>query len=152
MKKLVLLTLLISLSAVSFVTGQTKQSQQEMFQANYNTTKSIVQSMQFQFIGEVVFNREKRELIDSETNKLTFNKLNVSGKTASLQSFNKTISLEGKLQNYKLCHNNEKYEVTIQFQLGNEEYQIVINKLGKAFLSLMASNNNITQLGRIERI
>ncbi|GGW63534.1 hypothetical protein DFQ11_102237 [Winogradskyella epiphytica] len=152
MKKLVLLTLLISLSAVSFVTGQTKQSQEEMFQATYNNSKSLVISKQFQFISEAVFNDEKRQLVDGKTNRLKFNKAKVSGKLASFSSFDKTVNLDGRLKNYKSSFNDAKYEILILFNIGTDEYQIKINKIGKAFLSLNSGNNNITQLGRIERI
>lgn len=155
MKKLILLFLLVSVSSSHFSNAQAKDSEKKKFQATYNNSKVIAQSQNFNFIGETVFNGEKRERLNSNINTIKINKDEISGSITAFESTNYMLTLTGAIENYKISFDDEKQLVAITFKVKTEaqflEVKIDIKPNGNAILTTPSGNyNNISWIGRIK--
>ena len=150
MKPLVLLVILFSFSAISFCSAQTKTSQKEIFQATYNSSKALVETQTYQFIGEVVLENKKREKLDRNSNTVTVNKSQISGQIVSLSQVNKRLYFNGVVEEYQVSFNDDKQQISIEFRVNKDEVSIAIKPNGKAFLTVSSGNGiNISQVGFI---
>ncbi len=157
MKKLVLIALLFSLSATTFVTAQSKQTQREVFATTYHNTKALINSQQFLYVGEMVYNNETREVLNDEINTLIINKSEVSGKVVSIKSDKKTVNVTGKIENYNVSFNDQKQEVNISFNVntGNKRatLNIEVKPNGNAFLTVSSAGvENISWTGKLKNL
>lgn len=156
MKKLILLAILFSLSVTTFTCAQAKVTQEEMFQATYNSSKAIVETQQYNFIGEMVYSNKNREKLSSDSNTITINKTYVTGKMISLSNENKSFDVNGTIENYKVSFDDEKQHVAIQFNVKTTaqtlEFFIDIKPNGNAFLTVSSGNYNaISWVGKIKK-
>ena len=151
MKKLVLLVAIFSLSACFYGHSQSTTTQKEDFEATYQNMKSIVDSGHFRYLGHAVYENRNRKLIDTSKNQLEITPTSV---TAHLEGLDMKVYevKAGKTSNYKVSHDNATQTVEINFNIGADEFQIVVKRNGKAFLTLRSTVNNIQQTGVIERI
>ncbi|WP_296385219.1 DUF4251 domain-containing protein [Winogradskyella sp.] len=151
MRKLILLVILFSLSATTFSYAQTKTSQKEKFQTTYNSSKALVKSQAFQYIGNVVYNNKKRERLDSNTNTISINKSKASGQVKSLSNLNKTFDLDGEIEDYMVSFNDDNQRISIEFSVNQYNVFIDIKPNGNAFLTVSSgANNTISWTGRIK--
>jgi len=155
MKKLVLLTILFSLSVSTYTCAQIKETQKEKFQITYKSSKAIVETQHYNFVGEMVYNNKKREKLSNDSNTVSINKSEISGKVISLQSENKSFGLNGAIENYKASFDDDKQNIRIQFNVKttsrNIEVFIDIKPNGNAFLTVSSGNfNTISWTGKIK--
>lgn len=151
MKHLVLLVILFSFSATSFCSAQTKGSQKEIFQANYNSSKALIETQTYQFVGEVVLENKKREKLDRNSNTLAVNKSQISGQLESLSQVNKRLDFKGAIEKYQVSFNDDKQQISIEFRVNQHQVSIAIKPNGKAFLTVSSDNGiNISQVGFIK--
>ncbi len=151
MKNLVFLVILFSFSATTFCTAQTKAAQKEKFQATYNSSKALVQTQTYQFVGEVAFQNNKREKLDSDSNTVTVNKSQISGQVVSLSQVNKRFDFHGSVEKYQVSFNDDKQQISIEFNVNKDHVVIAIKPNGKAFLTVSSGNGvNISQVGFIK--
>jgi len=150
MKHLVLLVILFSFSATTFCFAQTEVSQNEKFQATYNSSKALVETQTYQFIGEVVLENNKREKLDRNSNTVTVNKSQISGQIVSLSQVNKRFYFNGVIEKYQVSFNDDKQQISIEFRVNKDKVSIAIKPNGKAFLTVSSGNGiNISQVGFI---
>jgi len=157
MKKIVLIALLFSLSVTTFLTAQSKQTQREVFATTYHNTKTLVNSQQFLYVGEMVYNNETREVLNDEINTLIINKSQVSGKVVSIKSDKKTVNVTGKIENYNVSFDDQKQEVNITFNVntGNKTatLNIEVKPNGNAFLTVSSAGvENISWTGKLKNL
>lgn len=151
MKKIVILVTLFSLSATTFSCAQTKTSQKEKFQATYNTSKALVETQNFKFIGDVVYTNKNREKLDSDSSIIIVGESLVSGKVVSLSVDNKTFLIDGAKKNYKVSFNDEKQHIAIEFSVNEYKVFIDIKPNGNAFLTVSAGlSNSISWTGHLK--
>ena len=150
MKKLVLLATIFSISIVTSSFAQSKVSQKEKFQSIYDTTKTLVETQVYQFIGEVVYNNKKREKLDSNSNSISINKSTASGYLTALSSENKSFKISGSIDNYKISFKDEKQQIYIEFNVGDDTFYIDIKPNGNAFLTIKNSDKSTASyVGRL---
>lgn len=152
MKRLVLLALLFSLSITTFVSAQSKPSQKEVFATTYHNTKTAIETQNYQYVGYVVYNNEKRQNLESDSNTLRIEKDQVDGKLSSLSTYAFNTKDAKRITEYTVSFNDDTQQITIQFNVGKDQFHIEIKPNGNAFLTLKSGINNITQTGKIERI
>lgn len=133
-----LLTFLFSLSTTTNVSSQTKVEQKKAFQATYNQSKSIVQSEEYRFVAELVYENKTRERIDSDSNSLIIENAYVKGSLSSLSAQNKTFSFNATIENYKVSFDDNMQQISIQFvaksSTQSTEITIDVKRNGNAFL------------------
>jgi hypothetical protein len=155
MKKLVLLAILFSLFASTYTCAQIKETQKEKFQSTYTSSKAIVETQHYNFVGELVYNNKKREKLSNDSNTIAIKKSEISGKVISLQSENKSFDVNGTVENYKASFDDDKQHIRIQFTVKTTtqtlEIFIDIKPNGNAFLTVSSGNyNTISWTGKIE--
>ncbi len=151
MKSLILLVTLISLSATTFSCAQTKTSQKEKFQTAYNNSKALVETQNFQFVGEMVYTNKNREKLDSDSSTIIVGESLVSGKVISLSTVNKTFVIDGAKKNYKASFNDDKQHIAIEFSVNDYKVFIDIKPNGNAFLTVSSGlDNSISWTGSIK--
>lgn len=156
MKKLILLTLLFSLAVTSFACAQTKESQKAKFQTTYTSSKALVETQHYNFIGEMVYSNKNREKLSDDSNTIVINKSEVTGKVISLSTENKSFDVNGTRENYKASFDDDKQHIAIQFNVKTAtqtlEVFIDIKPNGNAFLTVSAGNDNtISWVGKIKK-
>lgn len=155
MKKFTLFTVLFSLCAISYSTAQVKEKQQAQFETTYNQSKAIVQSQDYSFVGEMVYEDKTRERLNSESNTIVIQKSQVSGTLASLTSEGEIFNLNGSIQDYKVSFSDDTQEISIQFKVKSEsnfsEVQIDVKPNGNAFLEFKSLNSSASYTGKIKR-
>lgn len=155
MKKLILLALLFSLSVTSFTCAQAKETQKAKFQTTYNRSKAIVETLRYNFVGEMVYSNKNREKLSDDSNTIMINKSKVSGKVISLSTENKSFDVNGTIENYKASFDDDKQQIAIQFNVKTAtqtlEFFIDIKPNGNAFLTVSSGNyNTISWVGKIK--
>lgn len=156
MKNLILLTLLLGLSATTFVSAQSTPTQKELFASTYHTNKTAVNSQQYQIVAEVVYTNAKRERLNSEKNRLTINKSKITGQLVSLKSDDKSIDVTGEIQNYNVVFNDEKQEISMSFDVsttsGSVAMVIEIKPNGNVFVkATSAKGSEILWTARLKK-
>ncbi|MBC2845042.1 hypothetical protein [Winogradskyella flava] len=149
MKHFSVIALLFSLVATSFSGAQTKTTQKEKFETQYNATKTLVKSKSYTYIGEVVFNDEKRELLQAETNYIDINNSDVLSIIQALGQ-KQPVEVNGSIDNYSVNFDDGKQVIVITFVSNANEFLIEIKPTGKAFLTMNASGLLIKQAGFIK--
>ena len=119
-----------------------------MFQSTYNEVKALVQSKDYKFAGEVVFNNKKRTRLDQALNTITISENEVSGQVSSLD--NKTVAINGKITNYNVNFDDDSQKISIEFNVENMKVYIDIKPNGNAFLTIRSGVDDITQAGKVE--
>ncbi|WP_369994615.1 DUF4251 domain-containing protein [Winogradskyella sp.] len=147
-KQLFILTLIFGFIATGLSCAQAKTTQKEMFQSTYNEVKALVQSKDYKFAGEVVFNNKKRTRLDQALNTIAISKNEVSGQVSSLD--NKTVAINGKITNYNVNFDDDSQKISIEFNVENMEVYIDIKPNGNAFLTIKSGVDDITQAGKVE--
>ncbi|MFP4846752.1 hypothetical protein [Winogradskyella sp. PE311] len=151
MKNLILLVLLFSFSATTYSCAQTKATQKEKFQSTYNSVKSNVKSKAYKFIGEVVYSNKDRTLLEGDNNEITIAKNEASGFIKALVS-SKNVDVSGVIENYLVSYDDDKQQISIKFEIKNDEFYIDIKPNGNAFLTFKSGTDYITQVGKIEKL
>ena len=149
-KHLVILTLVLGFAATSLSCAQTKMTQKEKFQSTYNAVKDLVQSKDYKFVGEVVYNNKKRSRLDGSSNTITVNQSEVSGQAFSLEG--RQVTVKGTITNYNVNFDDDTQEINIEFNLDGTKVYIDIKPNGNAFLAIKSSVDNITQVGKVQDI
>lgn len=153
MNKLILVVVFFSLSLTTFSYAQTKTSQKEMLQATYESSKAIVKTQNFQFIGELVFNGQQRERVEGDLNTVHINKSEVSGGIKTLSESNQTIEFLGSLENYNVSYDDDNQIISIDFRLNNQALHINIKPNGKVHLTTNLNiANGLVWIGRLVKI
>lgn len=147
MKKLIFLAFIFSLSVSTYVSAQTKQSQKEVFASMYQNSKIIVESESFVYLGHMVLEDRTREKLSDDTNQLVINDSKMLGELVSIKSENKTINVTGDIKDYKVVFNDEKQEISINFNITTASETVSINievkPNGNAFLTASSSNGTL---------
>ena len=141
MKKLVLLALLFSLSATTFMSAQSKKSQKEIFTATYKTSKSVVESEHYQFVANVIRNSQEREILNGDVNKIDINKLSVSGQLHAFSKDRTVHSLQDNSSEISTTFNDDDQEISISIKTNAYTISIDVKPNGNAFLELTNTNN-----------
>jgi hypothetical protein len=150
MKKVILLVILFSLSATTYSCAQSKSAQNEKFQATYTNSKALVESHNFQFVGEVVYNNKRREKLDSDAI-ISINESKVSGIVIGLTNLNESYNLDGEIENYKEVCNDDNQQISIEFNVKKLKIFIDIKPNGNAFLTVSSGPGDyISWTGHIE--
>ncbi|MFC0605672.1 DUF4251 domain-containing protein [Winogradskyella pulchriflava] len=152
MKHIIILALLFSFSATTFVDAQSKTTQKEQFQSTYNTIKALVKSKNFEFVGEVVFSDAGRKRVDGDTNSLSINESKGIGSLSMLSSDTETVKIDGDISNYNVNFNDDMQNIAIQFSVNKMTVYIDIKPNGNAILTVETGVNKITQLGKLKSI
>jgi len=141
MKKLVLLALLFSLSATTFMSAQSKKNQKEIFAATYKTAKSVVNTEHYQFVANVIYDSEGREILDGTINEIRINKSEVSGKLNGFSKDRVVYSLNDNNSEVSETFNDDDQEISISIKTNIYTISIQVKPNGNAFLELKNSNN-----------
>lgn len=149
-KYLFILTLLFGFTATSLSCAQSKTTQKEKFQSTYNEMKALVQSKDYKFVGDFVYNNKKREKLDTATNNIAVNQSEVSGFASALYAKDEAINVNGKITNYNVNFDDDAQEIAIEFTVDDIKFYIDIKPNGNAFLAIKSSVNNITQVGKVQ--
>ena len=153
MKKLIVVVILFSLNITTFSYAQTKRSQKEIFQVTYKSSKALVASQHFQFVGELVYNAEKREKLESNSNGIRLNKTKVSGTLKTLGKANKILEINGIVKNYNALYDDDKQSISVHFLVNGNRVHIDILPNGKALItSNLANANAMTWLGKLIKL
>ena len=156
MKTFTLFTLLFSLFASTYAFAQTKEEQNKLFQATYNQSKVLIQSKDYTFVGEMVYDNKTREGLKSDFNSITIKKSRVSGALATLSSDNRTFDLNGKIEGYKVSFDDEKQQISIRFTVKTEsqplEVRIDIKPNGNAFLEVKRKSSSASYKGKLKSL
>jgi hypothetical protein len=151
MKKLVLLIVLFVFNATAYCGAQTKTTQKEKFESTYNALKTLVKSERFQYKGEMVYNHNGREKLDSNLNTISVNGTEILGLVTSFKSDNKAFDINGTLENYKVNYDDENQRITIQFKVNIYNVSIEVKPNGNAFLKVSNGlNSTINWTGKLE--
>ncbi|WP_299109916.1 DUF4251 domain-containing protein [uncultured Winogradskyella sp.] len=147
MKKLILLAFIFSLSATTYVSAQTKQSQKEVFAPIYQNSKSIVKSESFLYVGNMVLEDRTREKLSDDSNQLVISDSKMSGELVSIKSKNKTINVSGDISDYNVNFNDDKQEISISFSVKSASETVSVNievkPSGNAFLTASSGNDTL---------
>jgi hypothetical protein len=153
MKKLIVVVILFSLSITTFSYAQTKRSQKEIFQVTYKNSKALVASQHFQFVGELVYNADKREKLESNSNGIRLNKTKVSGTLKALGKADKILEINGIVKNYNASYDDDKQSISVHFLVNGNKVHIAILPSGKALItSNLANANAMTWLGKLIKL
>jgi len=153
MKKLIVVVILFSLNITTFSYAQTKRSQKEIFQVTYKSSKDLVASRHFQFVGELVYNAAKREKLESNSNGIRLNKTKVSGTLKALGKANKRVDITGVIMNYNASYDDDKQSISVDFLVNGNKVHIDILPNGKALItSNLANANAMTWLGKLIKL
>lgn len=152
MRTLLLLVFLLTFSATSLSCAQSKTTQKEKFQSNYENMKTVVQSKSFKFIGDYVYDSKRRTKINGEANTIVINQDALSGQTSALDSPNNIIKIDGEISDYTVDFNDEKQDISITFRSGERYFFIDIKANGYVFLAVKTGNETINQVGSLERL
>jgi hypothetical protein len=153
MKKLVLLALLFSLSATTFMSAQSKKSQKEIFAATYKTSKSVVETEHYQFVANVIRNSQEREILNGDVNKIEINKLSVSGQLHAFSKDRAVHSLKDNNSEISTTFNDEDQEISISIKTKAYTISINVKPNGNAFLELTNTNNTkLLYTGKLVRL
>lgn len=150
MKNLIMLALIFSISASTAVYAQSKPTQKETFQATYNTMKALVQSKDYKYVGEVVFEDRKRERLSGDVNTLSIDNSNATGLLQALGESDKVYPIKGEISNYNVNFNDDLQTISIEFNVNKKTIYIDIKANGNAFLTVEDGVNKITQRGKLE--
>ncbi|MUU77130.1 DUF4251 domain-containing protein [Winogradskyella endarachnes] len=139
MKKLISLVFILSISATTFVCAQGKKSQKDMFESTYQNSKELVSSKKFVYQGDLVLGEGTRESL-TENNQLKIDGAEVSGNISAPTSENKTINLEGDIEDYSVNFKDQIQQISINFNANTDSGLVSVNievkPNGKAFLTL----------------
>ncbi|WP_422104498.1 DUF4251 domain-containing protein [Winogradskyella sp.] len=142
MKKLILLTLLIYIALPSQSFGQ-EQIKKDRAEAIYLGHKALVETQNFKFVADWVFNDGKRKEVPGDLNTIRINTSEVKGLLATFDSANKIYGFKDKLEDYSTQFNDGEQQITIQFKTGMYHITITIKPNGNAFLDLSANNSKL---------
>jgi len=147
MKKIILLALLFSFTVNIHVSAQSKETRKAQFQSTCNSTKSLVNSQVYNFIGDVVFDGSTREKLNSDSNTIVINKSNITGKLTALQSKKNTLDVNGAIEDYTVTSNDDKQQVLVQFKVVTAaqtlDANIQIKPNGNAVLRVSSNSGDI---------
>lgn len=148
-KHLVILTLICGFAATSLSCAQSKTTQKEKFQSTYSEMKALVQSKEYKFVGEVVYNNKKREMLDGATNYIEVNQNQSSGLASTLDPKDKALNFNGKITTYNVNFDDDAQKISIEFKVDGMAFYIDIKPNGNAFLVIKGDALNINQVGSI---
>lgn len=152
MRTLLLLVFLLTFSATSISCAQSKTTQKEKFQSNYENMKTIVQGNSFKFIGNLVYDSAQRKTVDAALNTISINGNELSGNFSTLEATDKRVELDGQISNYKIDYDDEKQTISISFLSGQYNFYIDIKANGYAFLAVKFGGETINQIGSVEHL
>ncbi|MFK7833127.1 MAG: DUF4251 domain-containing protein [Winogradskyella sp.] len=141
MKNLVLLVLVCSLSSASLVSAQSKQTQKEMFEGVYNTSKETVKSEQFEFVANVVFKGKKRESFKDNSNQIIINKNKVFGELETFSTDKTRYVFNDDNSKISASFDDENQDISITIQTKNNVISIEVKPNGNAFLMLSGNRS-----------
>ena len=131
------------MSSFTAIAQENQQSQQDVFQSIYNASKEKIQSQQYQYIGEYVYQNKTREILEGNSNTLSINGSNANGKITALKKANKTFVVDGTIKDYDVDYNDSKRTIRVKFKVESpaEGYDVLIDVKpnGNAFLTLKNS-------------
>ncbi|WP_179334854.1 hypothetical protein [Winogradskyella costae] len=153
MKKLLLLTLLFSISFTSFVTSQSKMSQRETFETTYQNTKATVKTQHYQFVADVIYDGQQREILNGDSNQIDINNLNVKGILHGFSKDKAIYTLKETNSDINTIVNDENQQISIVVKMSSYSINIEVKPNGNAFLTL--TGNDISKqeyAGKLVRI
>lgn len=151
--KNIVLVLLFSFLATTFVSAQAKQTQKEMFQPVYNTSKSIVKSQDYQFVADVIYDGEKREKLDASNNQITISDTKISGQLHSFSKKKTIHTLQDENSRNSTSFNDEKQHISIVINTNAYKIYIDVKPNGNAFLTLSDNDNaSLTFTGKLLKL
>ncbi|WP_178985298.1 hypothetical protein [Winogradskyella helgolandensis] len=142
MKKIILLALLFSLSASTFVTAQTKRSQKEMLATTYHKSKTTVKSQHYQFVANVIHNSQEREILDGAINEIRINKSEVSGQLNGFSKDRVIHILKDNNSKIDTSFNDDNQQISIAIKTAAYEMIIEVKPNGNAFLTLTGKGSS----------
>lgn len=135
MKKLILLAVLFSLS--TSLNAQEKPEQKAKFQTTYNNSKVLVETQQYQFVGDWIFYESKREKLESNSSTISINKSNISGQLVGVtENLNRTIN------DYHVSFDDENQRISITFNIKSHTIALDIKPNGNTFLTVVSNKGN----------
>lgn len=157
MKNLFLIVFLVSFSATSLVTAQTSRSQEEKNEIIYNNCKAAVKAMQYNFVADWVFKDNQREQLESNSNGITINESEISGKLISSVANNAIFSVDGTIENYTTKFDEESKRIMITFKVNTKTdilaFSIKVMPTGNTFLDVSSTENgSISYRGRLSKL
>lgn len=148
MKKLFLLVFILSISTTTLVCAQGNQRQKEMFESTYQNSKELVSSKVFVYNGDLVLGNGTRESL-TENNQLKINLTEVSGTISAPTAENKSINLDGDIEDYSVNYKDEKQQISINFNVntasGLVSVNIEVKPNAKAFLTVTKDDGTSIQ-------
>ena len=153
MKKIILLVLLFSLSSTTYVSAQSNETHKEQFQSTYNNLKILVATQKFQFIGETIFDGQKREKLNKVDNTININDSKFSGQLRAFKSTEVILNHEEELSDFFVKTDDETQQITIKFTVNGNSLLINIRPNGKAVLTTSKTNGRqLSWIGSITKL
>lgn len=147
MKKLILLALLFSLNAK--LCAQVKPEQKAKFLSTYNNLKTLVESQDYQFIGEWVHNTTKREKLEENSSYISINGSEVLGNLVALGN-DRTFNILGVIEEYQVLYDEKNLHISINFKVNDYKVYIDIKPYKNAFLKVeVGTDKPILQIGKM---
>lgn len=131
--------------------------QEARFKEIYKTTKSLVSTNQYQYVGTYVFDNRRRERLESGTNTLIVNSSQSQGTIRSLREDNLSYSLNGQIKDYKVEYGDAEQTINISYKVNTPsetmEISIAVKRNGNAFLTLnTATGQRINWTGMLTKL
>ncbi len=153
MNKLIIVAILFSLSVTTFSYAQTKPSQKEIFQATYETSKALIASQDYQFVGELVYNDVKREKLEPNSNAIRLNNTKVSGTLKAIGNANKSFEFAGRVKKYNAAYDDDNQSISVDFLVNGDKVHIEVMPNGKAMVTCnLKGASNMTWLGKLIKL
>ncbi len=150
-------SLMVFFCTTTHMSAQTKEKQNKIFEATYHQSKTRVQSQQYTFVAEMVYENKTRERLNGDSNSISVNKTKVEGTLTTLTSENKTFNLNGIIEDYNVSFDDDTQQISIQFNvksLGQPlEVLVDVKPNGNVFLVLKSRGKPTTcYVGELEKL
>jgi hypothetical protein len=156
MKTFTLIAFIFSLFATTHTLAQTKENQNKLFKSNYNQSKVLVQSRDFSFVGDMVYENKTRERLNADSNTISIKTAKVSGILTALTSKNETFNFNGAIEDYKVLYDDEKQQILIQFNVKTAtqtlNVRIEVKPNTNAFLEVKSKSSSASYVGKLKSL
>jgi hypothetical protein len=130
------------------------QNRLDKFEPTYQKSKSLVMAKNYTVNFTMVYDNNRREQINSNTNSVSINQSSSSGSLASFSNRGVIFDFNGTLSNYKVKFDDSRKLINISYEVNNSDkieiVELAIKPNGNAILSIQDnSGERIYWLGSL---
>ncbi|WP_370391234.1 DUF4251 domain-containing protein [uncultured Winogradskyella sp.] len=124
------------------------QSRLDKFEPTYQKSKSLVMAKNYTVNFTMVYDNSRREQINSNTNSISINQFNSSGRLASFSNRGIIFDFNGAISNYKVNFDDNRKLINISYDLinnGKSKFiELAIKPSGNVILLLKKDSGKST--------